>query len=97
MGQYATNHSAFFRTIHRKTRYLVSTVVFGGDYTIRKHALCLFICFGLAGSLIDLDHLIVAQTQMARPLHLPYLIAVWIVFIGYYTYIHRRIHKSCVN
>jgi hypothetical protein len=49
--------------------------------------------FGLAGVLIDLDHLIIQQTQMARPLHLPYWFLVGIVSIGYYTHVHRRVHK----
>ena len=83
----------FLRKVHRKTAVFLRAVFFGPDSTMRKYSLLALLFFGLAGVLIDLDHLIIQQTQMARPLHLPYWFLVWIVSIGYYTYAHRRVHK----
>jgi hypothetical protein len=83
--------------VYRKARRVVSIVVFGGNSTSRKYALLILLCFGLAGILIDLDHFIIAQTQMARPLHLPYFILIWVICIGYYAYSYRRVHQSRVD
>lgn len=93
----ANTHRRFSTAIYRQARRAVSFVVFGGNSTSRKYTLLILLCFGLAGILIDLDHLIIAQTQMARPFHLPYFILIWIICIGYYAYSHRRVHQSCVE
>lgn len=93
----ANSHRKFSTAVYRQARRAVSFVVFGGNSTSRKYTLLILLCFGLAGILIDLDHLIIAQTQMARPLHLPYFILIWIICIGYYAYSHRRVHQSRVE
>ena len=87
----------FFKQIHSKTAVFPKALFFGPDSAIRKYSLLVLLFFGLAGVFIDLDHLIIQQTQMVRPLHLPYWCIVWIVSIGYYTYAHRRVHKCGVK
>ena len=83
----------FLKQVHRKTAVFPRAVFFGPDSSLRNYSLLVLLFFGLAGVLIDLDHLIIQQTQMVRPLHLPYWFLVWFVSIGYYTYVHRRVHK----
>lgn len=73
------------------------TLVFGIDHPMRKYTLLILLCFGMAGVLIDLDHLIIKELQMARPLHLPYFVIVWIFGICYYAYIHRRFYNASVK
>jgi hypothetical protein len=72
-------------------------MVMGPDYQMRKYTLPIILILGLGGILIDLDHFIIAQTQMARPLHLPVFIIVWTVSISYYAYHHRRVHQSGIK
>jgi len=93
MGPNGKVHKRFLRQVHRKTAVFLRALFFGPDSSMRKYSLLVLLFFGLAGVLIDLDHLIIQQTQMARPLHLQYWFGVWIVSIGYYTYVHRRVHQ----
>jgi len=65
--------------------------------TMRKYSLLVLLFFGLAGVLIDRDHLIIQQTQMARPFHLPIWVGLCIVAVGYYAYYHRRVHDVDVK
>jgi len=67
--------------------------VFGTNNKVRIYPLPLLLFFGLAGVLIDLDHLVIEQVQRIRPFHLEYFIGIWVVGICYYAYCHRRIHK----
>jgi len=58
----------FFKQIHSKTAVFPKALFFGPDSAIRKYSLLVLLFFGLAGVFIDLDHLIIQQTQMVRPL-----------------------------
>lgn len=91
-------NNGFSKQVYRETagRFL-RNLAFGPDNQMRKYTFFILLFFGLAGVLIDLDHLIIEETQMVRPLHLPIWIGVWIMCIGYYAYIHRRFHKSCMK
>ena len=94
------DNKRIFRKIFGKTSFFgkfINTVVFGIDHPMRKYTLLILLFFGLAGVLIDLDHLIIRQLQMVRPLHLPYFIIVWIFGVCYYTYIYRRLFYSSVK
>ena len=82
----------FFRAIHRKTAVFLRAVLFGPDNPMRKYSLLVLVFFGLAGVLIDLDHLIIIQTQMVRPLHPPIWIGLCVGTVCYYAYLHRRVH-----
>ena len=93
----AGSNQSIFTKIYWKTRRSISYLVFGGNNKVRKYTLLILLFYGLAGTLIDLDHFIIAQTKMARPLHLPYFIIVWTICICYYAYIHRRVHKSSMK
>jgi len=93
MGADKTVHNRFFIQVHGKTAVSLRALFFGPNNKMRKYTLLVLLFFGLAGVLIDLDHFIIQQTQMVRPLHLPYWFGVWIVGICYYAYIHRRVHK----
>ena len=97
MGADKAIHIRFFRQVHSKTIVFLRTLFFGPNDKIRKYTFLVLLFFGLAGVLIDLDHFIIKQTQMVRPLHLPYFFGVWIVGICYYAYIHRRIHNFSVK
>jgi len=86
--------NGFFKQIHwETTRRFLRNLAFGGDNKMRKYTFLVLCCFGLAGVLIDLDHLLIIETQMVRPLHLPIWVALWVVCICYYAYINRRFHK----
>jgi hypothetical protein len=87
----------FLRKVHRKTAVFLRAVFFEPDSSMRNYSLLALLFFGLAGVLIDLDHLIIQQTQMVRPLHLPYWCIVWIVSIGYYAYVRRRVYQFGVK
>lgn len=93
MGTNGKVHKRFLRQVHRKTAVFLRALFFGPDSSMRKYSLLVLLFFGLAGVLIDLDHLIIQQTQMARPFHLPYWFLVGIVSIGYYTHVRRLVHK----
>lgn len=94
VGTTTTRHHRFFKQVYSQTAArFFRNVAFGPDHTVRKYTFPILLFFGLAGVLIDLDHLIIQQTQMVRPLHLPYFFVVWIIGICYYAYIHRRVHK----
>ncbi|MCJ7697336.1 MAG: hypothetical protein MUO73_03290 [Thermoplasmata archaeon] len=64
---------------------------------MRKYSLLVLLFFGLAGVLIDLDHLIIQQPQMVRPFHLPIWVGLCIVAVGYFAYCHRRVHDVGVK
>lgn len=85
-----------FKPIYRNAeiRSFWNTFFFGIYYTSRINPLPILFIFGLVGILIDLDHFIIKQTQMVRPLHLPIWIGIGIVCICYFTYINRRIHNN---
>ena len=88
----------FFRSVSRETAArFFRNVAFGRDHTSRKYTLLVLLCFGLAGVLIDLDHFLIEETQMVRPLHLPYWFGIWVVSLGYYAYLHRRVHRVGVE
>jgi len=70
------------------------TLVMGTYGEMRKYSLLVLTLYGLAGSLVDLDHLFIQQTQRIRPIHLEYWFIVGIVCIGYNAYIYRCVHKS---
>jgi len=74
-------------------RRFLRNLAYGPDNQIRKYTLLVLLICGLAGILIDLDHLLIDETQMVRPLHLPIWIGMCFVCIGYYAYINRRFHK----
>ena len=86
----------FFRAVYRQARGIVSAVVFGAHHPMRKYSFLILCGYGLAGSLIDLDHFFIAQTNMVRPAHLPVFVVVWIISFSYYTYLNRRVYKSSV-
>ena len=71
-----------------------SAFVFGKNHKVRVHPLPVLLVYGLAGVLIDLDHLIIQQTQRLRPLHLEYWFIMGVVCICYNAYIYRRVHKT---
>lgn len=87
----------FFRAIHRKTAVFFRAVLFGPDNPMRKYSLLALVFFGLAGVLIDLDHLIIFQAQMVRPLHIPIWIGLCVGTVGYYAYLRRRVHQLGVK
>lgn len=69
----------------------------GPYYKMRKYTLLVFCGFGLGSVCIDLDHFIIEQTGVLRPLHLPCFIFVWVVCICYYAYFYRRFHKNSIK
>jgi hypothetical protein len=97
MGADEAVRNRFFRKVHGKTAVFFRVLFFGTNNKMRKYTFLVLLFFGLAGVLIDLDHFIIQQTQMVRPLHLPYWFGVWIVGICYYAYIHRRVHNFRVR
>ena len=87
-------NNGFSKQVHwQTTRRFLRNLSFGPCDSMRKYTLFVLLLFGLAGVLIDLDHFIVEETQMVRPLHLPIWITLWVVCICYYAYINRRFHK----
>ena len=88
---------SFFKAVYRRTRSVVSAVVFGAHHSMREYAFLILCGYGLAGSLIDLDHFFIAQTNMVRPAHLPIFVFVWIVSFGYYAYLNRRVYPSGIT
>ena len=73
------------------------TIVYGIPGSMRKYTLLVILLFGLAGILVDLDHFLVVQIQLSRPLHIPYFIGFWIVGICYFTHVYRCLHKSSMK
>jgi hypothetical protein len=93
MGDRHRIHPRVFRKIHWETTTRFFRHLATGPYrTFGKYTLLVLLCGGLAGVLIDLDHLVIWQTQMVRPFHLPIWIGLCIGAVGYYAYYHRRIH-----
>lgn len=78
-------------------RFVSRQLFFGPCYKMRKYTFLVFCCFGLAGVLIDLDHFIIQETQMLRPLHFPVFVSMWVMCIGYGAYLYRRFHKYSVE
>ena len=87
--------------IHRKTKIrfwgLFYKLVIGEYNPLRINPLFILFIFGMGGILIDLDHFIIKELQMLRPLHLPYWIICGVFCICYCTYIYRRFYKSSIN
>jgi len=81
------------RKISRRTSKILDRFYMGRDFKIRNHPLLLFSIFGIFGVLIDADHLISPHIKVIRPLHIPYLIFIWCVFICYCTYVYRCIYR----
>jgi hypothetical protein len=95
-GQSNRSDTVVRRPVLGETKFwkrLWNVLILGKNNKVRIHPLPLFLLFGLAGILIDLDHLIIEQIQRVRPLHLEYFIGVWVIGICYYAYYYRRIHK----
>jgi len=69
-------------------------MVTGRNNPLRINPLLVLLIFGLAGVLLDLDHFIIQQLQMVRPLHLPYWFISGVFCIGYSAYLYRRVHKT---
>jgi len=87
-----------FRKVHWETTVRFFRRLAVGPYrTFGKYTLFVLFCGGLAGVLIDLDHLVIQQTQMVRPFHLPIWIGLCIGAVGYYAYLHRRVHDVGVK
>jgi len=76
---------------------IFKSIIFGPSSSTRKYTLLILLLFGLVGILCDLDHLIIEQTRMVRPLHIPYFVGFWIIGVCYLSFLYRRFHKSCVN
>lgn len=93
-GKIYTRSNTHYREI---LRTLSRQLIFGPDYKMRKYTLLIFLSFGLAGFLIDLDHFIIQQTNMVRPLHLQVFFLIWVISIGYYAYTNRRFHKHSIE
>ena len=89
--------TGFLTKVYRTTHQVFRKLVFGPDDKIRKYTLLILLCFGLVSVCIDLDHFIIYQTNMVRPLHLPVLILVWCLCIGYGAYLSRRFHYVSVG
>jgi len=86
-------HPRVFRKVHWETTARFFRRLAIGPYrTFGKYTLLVLLCGGLAGVLIDLDHLVIRQTQMVRPFHLPIWIGLCIGAVGYYAYCYRRVH-----
>lgn len=69
-------------------------ILIGTYNPMRINTLLILFIFGVGGVLVDLDHFIVTETQMYRPLHLPYWITIGVICICYCAYAYRRIYKS---
>lgn len=88
-----TVHNGVPEQVHRTTECFVSwwnSMVVGTYRKMRVHALVLFCLGGFYGVFIDVDHIAIKATNMARPCHLFYLLGSFIIFIGTYTYYNRR-------
>ena len=82
-----------WQTANRFLRYLAV-----GHYRAFGSSTLLVLFFGgLAGVLLDLDHLVIRQTQMVRPLHLPIWIGLCVGAVCYYAYLRRRVHRLGVK
>ena len=95
-----SNHvsSRFFKRVPQKTvTGFLRRLAVGPYHTFGKYTFYALLCFGLAGVLIDLDHLIIREMQMVRPFHLPYWTLVGVVCLGYHTYLRRRVHHRDVT
>ena len=90
--------SGVSKQIHRKTVTGFLRKLAVGPYgTFGSYSLLVLFVGGLAGVLLDLDHLVIRQTQMVRPFHLPIWIGLCAGTIGYYAYLHRRVHQLGVK
>ena len=98
MDDSTRSHSRVSQQVYWKAVTGFFRILAVGPYrSFGKYTLFIFICGGLAGVLLDLDHLIIIQTQMVRPLHLPIWIGLCACGIGYYAYLHRRVHQLGVT
>lgn len=89
-GKTTEKHNGFYRTLSRQ-------IFICGSSSLRKCSLFIFCVFGLFSVLIDLDHLIIQETNMVRAFHLPMLIIIWISSISYYAYTNRWFHKHSIG
>ena len=87
--------------IFSKTKFkrweLFYKLVIGKYNPFRINTFYVLCIFGMGGVLIDLDHFIIKELQMLRPLHLPYWLIIGFICICYYAYANRRIHKSSID
>jgi len=74
-----------------------NTFYFGVHNKVRINPLPILFVYGMAGVLIDLDHLVIQQIQRVRPFHVEYLIAMGIICFCYNTYAYRCVHKNSLN
>jgi len=88
------NHIRFHHAIYTQTCSFLRCVLLGANYQKRKYSLLVLLILGLAGVLIDLDHLVVQQMQMVRPLHLQVFVSIWAGYICYGAYTYRRVHHA---
>ena len=93
---YRSNNKILSR-FHGRTNALLSGLVFGTHNSMRVYPFLIFCVFGLAGVLVDLDHFVSPALKVSRPLHLPYLIIVGCICIGYHTYVHRWFHNNSLK
>ena len=99
MGNITRMDTRVSSEVYRKTSYIRRwfALVVGTDNPLRVNPLFVLLVFGLAGILLDLDHLVIQQLQMVRPFHLPYWFGSWIVCVGVCTYYYRRVHKISIG
>lgn len=69
----------------------------GPNYKMRKYSLLVFGSCGLVSILIDLDHLIIEDFNMVRPLHIPIFVCMWLISLCYLSYIYGRVHTNSVG
>jgi hypothetical protein len=80
-------------TVHRKSQSFWSCLVLGCDYQSGKYSLLVLLSLGLVGVLIDVDHVVREELQMARPFHLQVFVFVWVCVFVVYAYYSRRFHN----
>ena len=99
MGNITRMDTRVSSEVYRKTSYIRRwfALVVGTDNPLRVNPLFVLLVFGLAGILLDLDHLVIQQLQMVRPFHLPYWFGSWIVCVSVCTYYYRRVHKISIG
>ena len=89
----ASPRMEFFGGIYRRARDVLVERVSDAYTALRRHPLLVFGLCGVCGVLVDADHFISAAVNMARPLHLQYLAAFWLGYLGYHAYCHRRFYQ----
>jgi hypothetical protein len=87
------NGTGFFRKVHwTAIPGFLWKLAAGPHMAFGMYTLLALVCCGVANVLIDLDHLVIEQTQMVRPLHLQIWVCSGIVCCCYCAYLRRRVH-----